>query len=275
MFKKTIKNRKGTALLIALLVMGVFMAISLALSSLILRETRITKSFIDSGQAYYSAESGIELALYALNTRLPGWQPDGEGYEDGFQSFTVDEDQNAVGEFSLENRCRAYPCFDEEEFDLRKIRELAVGDSGYAKYFYDVLDLNESLTIPLFVYDGNDVKDVEDFVVEFFSPLNPREHLEFRDKGKIHDWDVLRWKLVGIRKGDAVGGGKDQTETISDFNAVTMVDIRDEAERIRTNAIWPSWFGTGECDQFKDRYFDDIDCKPYVYKGQKIGRAHV
>lgn len=278
MFRKIIKNKKGTALLIALLVMGVFIAVSLALSSLILREVRITKSFIDTGQAYYSAESGIELALYGLNTRLPGWQPSGPSYdEDGFQSFSVDADKNTVGEFSLENRCSAYPCFDEEEFDFSGIRNL-----GQARYFYDVLDLNESLTIPLFVSDQaapNGVKDVEDFVVEFFSPLNPREHLEFGSKGEIDGWDVLRWKLIGVRKDNDASGGENQTETISDFNSVAMIDSasNDEEERIRTNAERPSWFGTQSCnakngdqDVFGNRYYPGIQCIEYSYKGMKI-----
>ena len=86
MFKEILKNRRGTALLIALLVMGVFIAVSLVLSALILREVRITKTFVDAGQAYYSAESGIEIGLYALNTRLPGWEPQ---TDDGFKSFAM------------------------------------------------------------------------------------------------------------------------------------------------------------------------------------------
>ena len=72
--KKLIKDIKGTALLVALLVMGVLVAIGLALSSLVFRELVITKEFLDAGRAYYTAESGVEIALYAIENHLPGWQ---------------------------------------------------------------------------------------------------------------------------------------------------------------------------------------------------------
>lgn len=240
-------NRNGTALLVALLVMGVLIAISLILSSLILREIRITKDLIDSGKAYYAAESGIEMSLYGLNNNLPGWQP-------RYKSFKVDEEYNAVGEYKVDNRCNSYPCF-ESGFDLKGVP---------AKEFYDVLDLNEAITIPLFIAeDDGSVKDVEHFTVEFFAPFNPVEHLNISSED-LYGWDVLRWKIFGIHKDVNVN----VTETISDFTAVNMVNTQD-SEDFMTNSSKPSWFGTISCsqdlseEQKKSRYATGIECIPY------------
>ncbi len=267
MTKFLLKNKSGSALLVALLIMGVFLAISLILSSLILRETRITISFINAGQAYYSAESGIEIGLYGLNTELPGWEP--EYGNDGFKSFRIDdgEDFKALGQYKLKNRCRAYPCFDEDEYD---VGSLAV----VPKYFYDVLALNQSITIPLFVAEEEGgvttIKDTKDFVVEFFTPLNPQKHLKFENKEKLSGWDVLRWKIVGVRAAGDEGDG--QTETISDFTAASMLKVSAETEPdkiITSNATVPSWFGSiTDCNKIADRYFDGIDCAPFYLVGK-------
>lgn len=241
-------NRNGTALLVALLVMGVLIAISLILSSLILREIRITKDLIDSGKAYYAAESGIEMALYGLNNNLPGWQP-------RYKFFEVDEENNAVGEYKVDNRCNSYPCF-ESGFDLNGVP---------TKEFYDVLDLNEAITIPLFIAeDDGTVKDVENFTVEFFAPFNPSEHLNISEEN-LYGWDVLRWKIFGIRNQEDA----EVTETISDFTAVNMVNNARDSEYFMTNSSKPSWFGTISCsqsldaEQEKSRYAPDIVCIPY------------
>ena len=74
------KNIKGTALLTALLIMGLLLTVSLLISSLILRENRIVKDLLDSGKAYYAAESGVELSLFGLYNELPGWEPVENGY---------------------------------------------------------------------------------------------------------------------------------------------------------------------------------------------------
>ena len=99
------EDRKGTALLVALLIMGVLISISVALSVLILRELRITRESLDSGKAYYAAEAGVEEALYFLNTELPGWHEDGA---------TKDLGADAQFDYTVKNTCNSYPCYDEE-----------------------------------------------------------------------------------------------------------------------------------------------------------------
>lgn len=274
-----LKNRCGSALLVALLVMGVLIAVSLVLGSLIFRETRITKEFLDAGRAYYAAESGIEIALYGLNNQLPGWQPEVDGDGDGYKSIEVDGEKLTVGEYRLANRCNAYPCFPDDEFD----RTTATN-----REFYDILDLNKSITIPLFVVkeqaDGEIVPTpVTDFTVEFFAPFNPKEDLAFDigfNKDLLAGWDVLRWKVFGITRDDVTGGGPKVTETISDFTAMSMLNVStiDPAgnvnqDSINSNATAPSWFGTVDCDspgndaQKSSRYNNEIDCVDYYIGG--------
>lgn len=264
-----LKNRRGSALLVALLVMGVLIAVSLVLGSLIFRETRITKEFLDSGRAYYAAESGIEIALYGLNNQLPGWQPEVDS--DGYKSIAVDAEQVTVGEYRLQNRCNAYPCFDDEEFDR---------STATPRQFYDILDLNKSITIPLFIVEeqaGAIVeKPVTDFTVEFFAPFNPKEDLNFDTNLKLAGWDVLRWKIFGINKDPQAR----VTETISDFTAMSMLNFStiDPAGNvnqgsINSNATGPSWFGTVDCDnpgtdgQKSSRYTNEIFCGDYFTGG--------
>ncbi|MBI2634540.1 pilus assembly PilX N-terminal domain-containing protein [Candidatus Peregrinibacteria bacterium] len=238
MQNKLWKNSGGTALLVALLVMSVLMTVSVLLSRLVLRETQIVKKLIDSGRAYYAAESGVELALYGLAQNLPGWEAE--------NSFKVDE--KAVGEYAVDNRCNAYPCF-EKGYDLNGVE---------AKEFYGALDLNESVNVPLFVVDEEGVPSpVENFTVEFFATFDPKTDLDVALRGgELSGWDVMRWKVFGINEMSAV------TETISDFTALSMQNMGGEF--FTTNAQNPSWFGTKDCDELTGRYADDIHCAPYV-----------
>ena len=240
MLKEIIKNRKGTALLVALLVMGVLMAISLALSTLILREIVVTKDLLDSGRAYYAAESGVEIALYNLENKLPGWEPVIDASGSGYKSFKVDG-LAALGEVKVKNRCKAYPCFDEEEFDI---------GSATPRQFYDILELNESINIPLFVVEKGVSVPVTDFVVEFYATFDPATDLNFNAE-KLSGWDVLRWKVFGITTKEPK-----VTETISDFTALSTAnkpvlnpDGSQDTEKINTNATLPSWFGTKSCNE--------------------------
>lgn len=244
MLEVKLKKRKGTALLVALLIMGVLLAISLALSTLILRETRITKDLLDSGAAYYAAESGIELALYNLNNNLPGWQPEPTDAKSDYKFFDVSD--VAVGEFKVKNRCSAYPCLDEEEFDLMS--------PSSPEVFYDVLDLNESINIPLFIVNeaGNGVK-VENFTVEFYAAFDPKNHLDIPFKD-LSSWDVLRWKVFGLSEDKGV------TESISDFTAFSIIQGGDTEGTFAVRAGYPSWFGTIACGSENP----SINCLEYV-----------
>ncbi len=240
LFSKTRYDLRGSALLVAILVMGVLISISLALSSLVFRELRITKDVIDAGRAYYAAESGIEEALYYLNTELPGWH--------------VDESLGKVGEKSLfeydvKNTCNSYPCFDRDEFEVLDVPLEA---------FYDVLELNETITIPLFTVEDGKIESVENFTVEFFGAFDPRTDLKLQN---VSGWDVLSWKVFGMSKvGDSY-----ITESIGDFTAFASGNTAS-GDDVFANVATPSWFGTVDCDEMVDRGsgITGIRCPTYV-----------
>ena len=233
------KDRSGTALLVALLVMGVLIAISLALSALILGESRAVRELIDAGRAYYAAESGIEQALYKLDTSLPGWE--------GMNANLGKVGENAVFSYEVKNKCNSYPCFDADEYDTASM-------SAYN--FYDILELNESITIPLFTVDDGEVDSVENFTVEFFMAFNPATDLIF--SGSVSGWDVLRWKIFGLRDVE----GSLVTESIHDFTAVSSAVNISTGEEFDSNAVNPSWFGTMACSASVDNGY--IACSDYT-----------
>lgn len=72
------KRKKGFTLLIAVLVSGVLLAISLAIFNITIKELLLSSSGRDSQFAFYAADSGAECALYwdqkggAFSTSTPG-----------------------------------------------------------------------------------------------------------------------------------------------------------------------------------------------------------
>ena len=236
MFKNFLKIRskkgtvqKGTALITALLVMGVLTAISLSVSALIVREISITRLALDAGKAYYTAESGMEKALLKLSKNPMS------GFGEGGEDFDVGEN-GANGSFQIKNTATTYPVVGEQEKSLNP------------ESYYSYLDVNDSVTIPLFTVEDEVEVPVEDFVVQYFVDLT-EEDFGFQtasDQGIITGWDVLRWKVYGIvPEGDKTAG---KTESINDFTSVALVESTSteggtEASTL-TDARNPSWFGT-------------------------------
>jgi len=257
-FENLYSQKRGSALLVAMLIMGILMAVSLLLSTLILREMYVTRALLDSGKAFYAAESGIEMSLYNLNTQLPGWQVSNNKNE--YALLALDEDADVVGEYRVDNRCSAFPCFS-SDFDvssgIHSDRVIGALNDEFAKVFYYELDLNETLTIPLFVSDNGEVLDVKDFTVEFWSPMDVETDLNVDFNGSLSSWDVLRWKIMGfeVLDGDA-NNNFGATESVSDFTALSS----------GTDASEPSWFGTVNCNASSyvgSRYVDGIKCNSY------------
>ncbi|MBI5753600.1 pilus assembly PilX N-terminal domain-containing protein [Candidatus Peregrinibacteria bacterium] len=248
-----IENRKGTALIVALLVTGVLMAISLALSALVLRESTVTREFLDAGQSYYAAESASEIGLYGVKNSLPGWEPSTDGKP---INIKIDGDENgdnfnpaSVAQLKVLNKCQAYPCLD-DSYDKNS------ADLGA---FYAPLGLNESITVPLFVIsDKGAPTPITDFDVEFYAGFEPSDlNVKGKDTINVVDWDVLRWKIVGLN--DSIQGKVPLTESISDFTAVSAT-----TNGRFTDPAAPSWFGTSPCADAKGRYTDAIGCANYV-----------
>ena len=236
-----INNKKGSALLVSMLVMGVLVSTSLALSGLVLREIKIVKDTVNGGRSYFAAESALELALYKLNTELDGWETPAGGID-------VSLSGGVVGNYDIDNTCNAYPCFNNDYDIVSRVPPL--------KEFYDVLELNKSITVPLFVSKDGVIVPVRDFTVEFFAAFNPQKHLNVK-ADNLNGWDVLRWKILGIKN--------EKTESIGDFTALSVANLADEGDSLLTNAEIPSWFGSISCykaDQ-SNRYTNKIRCGFY------------
>ena len=215
--------------MVALLVMGVLLAISLALSSLIFRETVSTRELLNSGRAYYAAESAVEEALFYLDNELPGWDSDGK------------ENLGKVGDYSayeymVKNKCNSYPCFDKDEYDYATMK---------ADKFYGILELNEAVTIPLFSVENGEIASVKDFTVEFFANFNPSTDLEGINIDNISGWDILRWKVYGMKQTNEGF----VTDSIHDFTAVSSIQQKSDIETktYLSSASTPSWFGSRSC----------------------------
>jgi hypothetical protein len=243
-------GEEGSALLTALLVMGILIAISLATSMLIVREVGLTKLTLDAGKAFYGAESGVEMALLELEENLPGYEVE-EGDDDGFFELGGENGDEVEVQYSIANKASVYPYFDEEEFDLSSVGVENV------EALYDVLELNESITVPLFTVgeDGEEVP-VTEFRVQYFVKFNPQSDLRISATADIlSGWDVLRWKIFGVT--DSLTDA--QTESINDFTAVT-VDATTDAQ---TDAQVPTWFGSVPCGPGYD-FDDEISCVDYA-----------
>jgi len=242
MFNKfaTIRSEKGTALIVALLIMSVLVAISLALASLIFKEVKVTRDLINAGKAYHMAEGGVEMALYDLNDNLPGMEKIDAPDEIADSWSEVDVDAGSQFRYEIKNQCSSYPCL--EEVDVDTFDSGSVDPANQIeKAFYDVLPLNQTITIPLFVVDKDpitgidNVVSINDFTVEYFAKFT-------KDQLRVENasgWDVLRWKIFGMRRLDI---DDYVTESISDFVPVTAVS--GSSGLSETGPTMPSWFGT-------------------------------
>lgn len=219
---KKMKKNKGSALIIALLIMGILMTLALGLSNLVIREVGITNDIVNSGKAYFAAEAGIESALLDLHQNLPGYEiekivTDGE-FEVGGNIYQTGMSEDADLEFyyQIENRTHTVPYIDTQ------IVNPAVVNADPIKTF-NVLDLNESVSIPLFISnEKGETVNVKAFRVEYFitgNAISPAWLL----KGAQEDIDMLRWKITGI-KTTGVSPGSDPnappkllTESIGDY----------------------------------------------------------
>jgi len=197
---KRYSKQKGSALIIALLIMGILMTLALGLSDLILREIRITNDFVDSGKAFYAAESGIEEALLDLQQNLPGFET-----EDGM------DEKELTYIYKIENKTQSIPFVDPEIIDIN------IAENEPEKYLYNVLNLNDSFSIPLFtVNDDGSLDNIKDFRIEYFTDAKINPNL-VEDAGiTLQNVDMFRWKLTG-RNTTGVGGKTLFTDSIGDY----------------------------------------------------------
>lgn len=203
--------------------MGVLMTLTLGLSSLVIREIGQTASIVRAGQAYYNAEAGIENALLELQNSLPGYETKITGDKYDFIPGSYIADDGSVDfQYQVRNQGDRYPYFD-EDFPVFVGPEMGVPKlalyKDYPEKTYNVLPLNQTVSIPLFVDCGQGkVRDVKDFLLEYFVDFNVDPDIMSNLIGgeygniKLSKFDILRWKLYGEPM-DTPG----KTDAISDF----------------------------------------------------------
>ncbi len=225
--KNHFASTRGSALLVAILVMGVLLTLTLGLSTLIVREIRQTADIVAAGQAYFAAEAGMENALYQLSENLPGFEsevtyPDVDAGE---------EDENLNYYYLIGNKGDAYPYFPDDQPVFLGPDSAVPKDWLYSdlpSMTYNVLPLNESVTIPLFTAstDGT-VNDIEDFLIQYYVNFDVDtdiSKIQVKKNGQtqsinLEDFDILRWKVFGnpCTAGDCSGPNTLKTDAISDF----------------------------------------------------------
>jgi len=168
------KNRKGSALLVALVFAGLLTLVTVGVSSLISRETRIVSGLLTQTRAYYAAESGIELALLDVQENKPGFEANTEILE-------ISSDPMVAVKYKVASRTNRIPVL--ADYQLRLLG--TVLDESVS---YNSLKLNESIKLPF-------TDDISDFVVEYYYPLTG-----FLESTQLNQFDILRWKLFGKNK---------------------------------------------------------------------------
>ena len=69
-----LRKQKGIAVLLVIMITGVLLIVSLTISDLVHRQSRLSTYSSESVRAYYAAESGAEEGLFKLRKDI--WQPD-------------------------------------------------------------------------------------------------------------------------------------------------------------------------------------------------------
>lgn len=248
------KVQKGSALIIALLIMGVLMTLALGLSNLVIREVRITADIVNAGKAYYAAEAGTESALLDLHQNLPGYEVENAGMAGGLfdnNQVGLSENVNLDFDYSVENKTHVVPLVDTEIID-----PVIVNDSP--RMTYNVLDLNDTISMPLFIGDEiGSTKDVSSFRVEYFmdAEIDPRWSGNFA----LNNVDMLRWKITGIKKGTGEAG-RLLTESIGDYIAIFPGSSENQ----------PTCFGTEDSRLYSPLNVDGViyeeNCTGNIYK---------
>ena len=245
------KKQNGSALIIALLIMGILMTLALGLSNLVIREVRITSDIINAGKAYYAAESGVESALLDLHQNLPGYETQDGMYKGIKEGGDLKED--LTFEYSINNKSHTYPFVDTE------IISKEIAQDAPKKYQYNELGLSDSVSIPLFnAKDDGSVEQITNFRVEFFIDAEIKSQYKNSDQSGIVV-DMLRWKITGISE-NPPGEREFYTESIGDYMPVFE----------GSSSTMPTCLGTDNSDiNFTDPesgIFYSANCNSFVWQ---------
>ena len=219
--------RSGSALLVAILVMGILMTLTLGLSDLVIREIRQTGDMVAAGKAYFAAEAGVENALLDLHDNLPGYETKklpASGTNTVAQDNYVaikDEASGLDARYRILNKASSVPFFDQD-------KPIFLGNSNVptnVNFVYESapeatfseLPLSESAVIPLYSSsdDGKTYENVKDFLIEYYVNFNDTELQQsgLKSPDEFNNLDILRWKIFG----KPAVGDTTKTDAISDF----------------------------------------------------------
>lgn len=245
------KKRRASALLVAVLVMGILLTLTMGLSSLVVREITQTADLVNSGKAYYAAEAGIENALLDLHQNLPGYETrDQPGAEDDW--VTGGSAGGLNYRYKISNRGNSYPYFQDDKPvflspGVAVTKDFLYAGNGYRDQTYNILPLNKTVTIPLFIQTvdaagSKVIKNVDGFLLEYYVNFDDDlQNLYSFGGDSYKHLDVLRWKVFGQTK-----DGTGKTDAISDFFPSKPGDSADNPVcLIGTTEDWRSIDDTG------------------------------
>lgn len=160
------KNRDGSALLIALIIMGILLTIAIGVSELLIRSVRDSKQLIDRTKAWYRAEAGIETALVKVTRNPPGYEEK--------------EERNNTNNFGYSISAAA-----------TTVPELPYPEASDAESFSELL-MGQTVSIPLFS-GTNPAQGITRFKLVY--KIEPKLKIE---GGRLPEaLDILRWKIFG------------------------------------------------------------------------------
>lgn len=236
------KTQSGSALLITLLIMGILMTLTLGISSLVIKEIRLTQTIVDANKAYYSAEAGIENALLGLSLNFKGYETPvqaGNNNVPDFMVFPLIANGDPVNsdllnpdfsyKYRILNTTSAVPNFSDEQpvyiangklVDPQDNNALAISKdtlyTDFASLTFKRLGLNQTDIIPLFSTDPNtgEIQKVQDFIVQYYVNFGKNDLADSFKQIPLEQLDILRWKIYGKSLDTS---GLQRTESIADF----------------------------------------------------------
>lgn len=264
--KKLLKQsgvKKGSALLITILMMGVLMTFTLGISTLVIREIKVTQSIVDANKAYYASEAGVERALLGLTKNLAGYEPKGKFLETNAEvdPFLSKYDPSYSYKFDTSNQTDSVPSFSDDspifvdkaaftDSSGETVADCVLSNSSNPFAFaytkdqlyqdcpratYRKLGLNETAIIPLYSTDASGIAtSVNDFLIEYYLNVKDGSALYPPFNGiKLENFDVLRWKIYGQ---PLAGSDVQRTESIADFYPGVTNNSADRPVCIGTDA---------------------------------------
>lgn len=230
------KNKKGSAVVIALLLTGTLILIGVSLATVINNETRQIAEIIRNGRAQYLSEAGTEVGLLYTHQSPRGSEPKNNSLENIFSLTTRQNTRNIVfnNQVNLSNNITNQFSFEVNTLSnyLPIVEDFTLNESlqnptnpDIRKKLFEALPLNQSVTIPL--------TDAKQFEIEYYFALDSGDNRQ--------DWDILLWKLFGTNSNGEI-------ENLSEYFPATGSTAQGNKNisntTIGSSSVAPASFGT-------------------------------